>query len=47
MLESILSHRNVNEWNKLSADSCAHTSSTNMFKKRIDNYLVKGRLHLD
>ena len=33
------SRRNVNKWNKLSAD-CVHSSSINMFKNRIDNYLV-------
>ena len=33
------SQRTVNEWNKLSAD-CVHSSSVNMFKNRIDNYLV-------
>ena len=32
--------RTVNEWNKLSAD-CVHSSSVNMFKNRIDNYLVR------
>ena len=35
------SQRTVNEWNKLSAD-CVHSSSVNMFKNRIDNYLVKA-----
>ena len=34
-------HRPVKEWNKLSAD-CIHSSSTNMFKKRTDNYLVRA-----
>ena len=33
------SQRTVNEWNKLSAD-CVHSSSIDMFKNRIDNYLV-------
>ena len=33
--------RTVNEWNKLSAD-CVHSSSVNMFKNRIDNYLVRA-----
>ena len=39
-------------WNKLSTD-CVHASSVNMFKNKIDKYLVKagythnkGRLHL-
>ena len=36
------SQRTVNEWNKLSAD-CVHSSSVNMFKNRIDNYLVRAR----
>ena len=29
------------EWNKLMAD-CVHSSSVNMFKNRIDNYLVRA-----
>ena len=33
--------RTVNEWNKLSAD-CVHSSSVNMFKNIIDNYLVRA-----
>ena len=35
------SQRTVNEWNKLSAD-CVHSSSVNMFKNRIDNYLGRA-----
>ena len=35
------SQRTVNEWNKWSAD-CVHSSSVNMFKNRIDNYLVRA-----
>ena len=35
------SKRKVNEWNKLSAD-CVYSSSVNMFKNRIDNYLVRA-----
>ena len=35
------SQRTVNEWNKLSAD-CVHSSSVNMFKNIIDNYLVRA-----
>ena len=31
----------INVWNKLSAE-CAHASSVNMFKNRIDKYLVKA-----
>ena len=42
MLESIsFSQRAVNEWNKLSAD-CVHTSSTDMFNNRMDNYIVRA-----
>ena len=40
-------------WSKLSTD-CVHACSVNMFKNKIDKYLVKagytynkGRLHLD
>ena len=48
-----ISQRTINVWNKLSAE-CVHASSVNnMFKNRIDKYLVKagytynkGRLHL-
>ena len=36
----LFSQSSVNEWNKLSAD-CVHSSSINMFKNRIDNYLVE------
>ena len=32
--------RTINVWNKLSTD-CVHASIVNMFKKRIDMYLVK------
>ena len=35
------SQRTGNEWNKLSAD-CVHSSSVNMFKNRIENYLVRA-----
>ena len=31
----------LNEWNTLSAD-CVHSSSVNMFKSRIDKYLVRA-----
>ena len=34
------SQRTVNEWNKLSAD-CVHSNIGNMFKNRIDNYLLR------
>ena len=39
-LQAELNHLQ-NEWNKLSAD-CVHSSSVNMFKNRIDNYLVRA-----
>ena len=35
------SQRTINVWNKLSAE-CVHASSVNMFKNRIDKYLVKA-----
>ena len=35
------SQRTINVWNNLSAD-CVHASSVNMFKKKIDKYLVKA-----
>ena len=35
------SHRAINVWNKLS-EECVHASSVNMFKNRIDKYLVKA-----
>ena len=35
------SQRTVNDENKLSAD-CVHSSSINMFRNRIDNYLVRA-----
>ena len=31
----------INVWNKLS-EECVHASSVNMFKNRIDKYLVKA-----
>ena len=34
------SQRTINVWNKLSTD-CVHASSVNMFKNKIDKYLVK------
>ena len=33
--------RTINVWNKLSTE-CVHASSVNMFKNRIDKYLVKA-----
>ena len=45
--------RTINVWNTLSTE-CVHASSVNVFKIRIDKYLVKtgytynkGRLHLE
>ena len=38
------SQRTINVWNKLS-EECVHASSVNMFKNRIDMYLVKGALY--
>ena len=35
------SRRTINVWNKLS-EECVHASSVNMFKNRIDKYLVKA-----
>ena len=35
------SQRTINVWNKFSSD-CVHASSVNMFKNRIDKYLVKS-----
>ena len=34
------SQRTINVWNKLSPE-CVHASSVNMFKNRMDKYLVK------
>ena len=35
------SKRTINIWNKLST-GCVHAGSVNMFKNRIDKYLVKA-----
>ena len=35
------SKRTINVWNKLSTD-CVHATSVNVFKNRIDKYLVKA-----
>ena len=35
------SQRTINVWNELSTE-CVHASSVNMFKNRIDKYLVKA-----
>ena len=47
------SQRTINVWNNVSTD-CVHASSVNMFKNKIDKYLVKagytsykGRVHLE
>ena len=47
------SQRTINVWNNLSTD-CVHASSVNLFKNKIDKYLVeagytqyKGRVHLE
>ena len=39
------SHRVINEWNKLPND-CVNASSVNMFKHRIDRYLIRAFLFL-
>ena len=35
------SQKTINVWNTLSTD-CVHASSVNMFKNKIDKYLVKA-----
>ena len=35
------SQRTINVWNNLS-EECAHASSVNMFKNRIDKYLIRA-----
>ena len=40
------SQRVINEWNKLPND-CVNASSVNMFKNRIDRYLIKGGIRID
>ena len=35
------SQRTINVWNKLSTE-CVHSSSVNVFKNKIDKYLVKA-----
>ena len=35
------SQRTINVWNTLPTD-CVHASSVNMFKNRIDKYLIKA-----
>ena len=41
MLGSFHFQRTINVWNKLS-EECVHACSVNMFKNRIDKYLVKA-----
>ena len=36
------SQRTINVWNNLSTDDCVQASSVNMFKNKIDKYLVKA-----
>ena len=36
------SQRTIDVWNKLSTDCILHASSINVFKNRIDKYLVKA-----
>ena len=36
------SQRTINVWNTLSTTECVHASSVNMFKNKIDKYLVKA-----
>ena len=40
-----LSQRVINEWNKL-PNNCVNASSVNMFKNRIDRYLIRAYLFL-
>ena len=42
------SQRTINVWNNLSTD-CVHASSVNMFKNKIDKYLVEAgyTVHVD
>ena len=40
-ISTAFSQRTINVWNKLSAE-CVPASSVNIFKNRIDKYLVKA-----
>ena len=40
MRKYVFSQRVINEWNKLPND-CVNASSVNMFKNRIDRYLIR------
>ena len=46
MRKYTFSQRVINEWNKLPND-CVNASSVNMFKTRIDRYLIRMGLHID
>ena len=41
MIKYSFSQRVINEWNKLPND-CVNASSVNMFKNRIDRYLIRA-----
>ena len=41
MRKNSFSQRVINEWNKLPND-CVNVSSVNMFKNRIDRYLIRA-----
>ena len=41
-ISTSFSQRTINVWNKLSAECVHDASSVNMFKNRIDKYLVKA-----
>ena len=41
MRKCSFSQRVINEWNKLPTD-CVNASSVNMFKRRIDKYLIRA-----
>ena len=46
MRKYYFSQRVINEWNKLSNDR-VNASIENMFKHRIDRYLIKGGINID
>ena len=39
--KNYISQRTINDWKKWSAD-CVHSSSINMFRNRINKYLVRA-----
>ena len=41
MRKYYFSHRVINDWNKLPND-CVNASSVNMFKHRIDRYMIRA-----